>query len=50
MLALRPSFLSWLFIVISCLSLVRWLGGSFAFFVWLCVFGKNANVPPKALA
>jgi hypothetical protein len=30
--------------------LVRWLGGSFAFFVWLCAVGKNANVPPKALA
>jgi len=36
--------------VISCLFLVRWLGGSFAklgFSVGLCGF---ANVPPKALA
>jgi hypothetical protein len=30
--------------------LVRWLGGSFAVFVWLCAFGKTANVPPNALA
>jgi len=30
--------------------LVRWLGGSFAFFVWLLAVGKNANVPPNALA
>jgi hypothetical protein len=31
-------------------SLVRWLGSSFAFFsVGLCI-GKNANVLPKALA
>jgi len=31
-------------------TLVRWLGGSFTFFCWACEFGKNANVPPKALA
>jgi hypothetical protein len=28
--------------------LVRWLFGSFAFFVGLCAFGKNAKEPPKA--
>jgi len=27
---------------------VRWLGSSFAFFVWLCAVGKNANVLPNA--
>jgi len=30
--------------------LVRRLGSSFAFFVWLCAVGKNANVLPNALA
>jgi len=29
---------------------VRWLGGSFAVFAWLCAVGKTANVPPNALA
>jgi hypothetical protein len=35
---------------IVCYVLVLWLGGSFAFFVWLCVPAKKANVPPNALA
>jgi hypothetical protein len=43
-------FLSLCFCPLLRLSLVRWLGGSFAFFVGLCAFGKNANVPPKAWA
>ncbi|MBK8442861.1 MAG: hypothetical protein IPL35_05345 [Sphingobacteriales bacterium] len=45
-----PSCLSCLFVVISCLFFVRWLGGSFAklgFSVGWCAF---ANVPPNTLA
>jgi hypothetical protein len=30
--------------------LVRLHGSSFAVFIWLCAFGKTANVLPKALA
>jgi hypothetical protein len=48
MLAVRPSFLSFICQPFSVCFVERWLGGSFAFFVWLCVVGKNANVLPKA--
>jgi len=38
--------------VVHCLGcvFVRWLGGSFGFFVWFCAVGKNTNVPPNALS
>lgn len=39
------TFYSFLFSV----SLVRWLGGSFAFFSLALRVEKNANVPPTAL-
>jgi hypothetical protein len=49
---LCTALLSFYFVyqLFSVCSVVHWLGGSFAFFCLdLCV-GKNANVPPKALA
>ena len=50
MLALRPSFLSCLFVVILCLSWCVSLVALLLFLAWLCAFGKTANVPPNALA
>ncbi|MCB0710559.1 MAG: hypothetical protein KDC15_14380, partial [Chitinophagaceae bacterium] len=50
LLALRPSFLLCLFVVISCLSWCVGLVALLLFLAWLCAVGKTANVPPNALA
>ena len=47
---MRSPFLARACSCVHCLVDVPWLGGSFVVFVWLCAFGKTANVPPNALA
>ena len=46
---MRSPFLARACSCVHCLVDVPWLGGSFVVFVWLCAFGKTANVPPNAL-